>query len=152
MVRVRVGDVFEIGTERGFAYAQCTHRHPRYGELVRVLPGFFDTRPGDFGDLVRRPTLFCTFFPLKAAAGRVVTIVANEPVPAEAQEFPVFRAGVVNPATGKVDVWWFWDGEREWRVGPISEEQRRMPIRGVWNDTLLIERIVSGWTPETDPT
>jgi hypothetical protein len=153
MARVKVGDVFELSTDRGLVYAQCTHRHPMYGELVRVLPGFFEKRPEEFAELVGRPTKFCTFFPLQAAATkRVVIVVANEPVPPEAQAFPVFRAGVVNPATGKVDVWWLWDGEKEWRVGRLSDEQRRLPIRGVWNDTLLIERIVSDWTPETDPT
>lgn len=151
--KVRVGDVFEILTDRGLAYAQYTHRNPLYGELIRVLPGFFDQRPSEYGELVRRPARFCTFFPLRAAAAkRVVIIVANEPVPAEAQGFPIFRAGVVNPTTGKVDVWWLWDGDKEWRVGQLSEQERRLPIRGVWNDTLLIERITSGWTPETDPT
>ena len=61
------------------------------------------------------------------------------------------RGGVIDPSTRKVKVWWLWDGEKEWRVGEITAEQRGLPIRGVWNDTLLIERIESGWTPETDP-
>jgi len=101
--------------------------------------------------LVRRSARFSTFFPLQAAATKgVAIIVANEPVPIEAQSFPVFRAGVQDPVTGRVDVWRLLDGEREWRVGRLSEDQRRLPIRGIWNDTLLIERIVSDWTPETD--
>ncbi len=65
---------------------------------------------------------------------------------------PTFRTGVINPKTGKVDVWWLWDGNREWKIGAISEEQRKFPIRGSWNDTLFIERIEEGWLPEKDST
>ncbi len=93
------------------------------------------------------------FFPLNAAIDQhIVSIVANVALPSDAQKFPTFRAGVVDPATRKVGVWWLWDGEKEWRVGQLTVEQRCLSIRGVWNDTLLIERIESGWTPETDPT
>lgn len=153
MTRVKIGDVFELSTERGLVYGQCTHRHPMYGELIRVLPGFFRQTPTEFEVLVRRRARFCVFFPLGAAVRqKVVRIVANEPVPAEAQQFPIFRAGSINRSTGKVDVWWLWDGKKEWRVGQLTDEERRLPIRGVWNDTLLVDRILGGWTPETDPT
>jgi hypothetical protein len=56
--RIRVGDVIEIITSRGFAYGHITHVHKTerasYGPLVRVLPGFFDSRPGQFDGLVRQ--------------------------------------------------------------------------------------------------
>ncbi|MDQ8205892.1 hypothetical protein QEH52_00080 [Coraliomargarita sp. SDUM461003] len=91
------------------------------------------------------------FFPLQAAVNHGgVEIVGNEVVPAEEKSFPVFRTGMVDPQTRKVSVWWLWDGEKEWKIGKLSPEQRSLPIRGVWNDTILIERIESGWTPETD--
>ena len=66
--------------------------------------------------------------------------------------FPTFRAGTPDPVTRKVETWWWWDGEREWRVGPLTPEQRAFPIRGVWNDTMLVARLEAGWTPATDPT
>ncbi|WP_176536262.1 hypothetical protein [Rhizobium sp. L9] len=47
-------------------------------------------------------------------------------------------------------MWWLWDGEKEWRIGQLSAEQHQLSIRGVWNDTLLVERIEFGWTPEID--
>jgi len=56
----------------------------------------------------------------------------------------------MNPVTRKVDVWWLWDGQEEWKVGDLTAEQRRLSIRGVWNDTLLRDRLESGWRPETD--
>ena len=151
--RVRIGDIVEITTKRGLAYAQYTHRHRRYGALLRVLEGLCEERPGSFRGLAGGKMRFHTFFPLQAAVNRgIVAIVGNESVPDHAKDFPVFRAGVVDPRTGRVGVWWLWDGKNEWRVGELTSEQRKMPIRGVVNDTILIERIESGWTPETDPT
>jgi hypothetical protein len=155
MARLKIGDIVEIKTGKGLAYAQYTHKHdkpPRYGALLRVFGKFYDVRPSDLTELVRNRPAFMCFFPLGAAVNRsIVSIVGNVAVPLEAQAFPIFRAGVIDPSTRKVNVWWLWDGEREWRVGEITAEQRRLSIRGVWNDTLLVERIESGWTPEMDP-
>lgn len=151
--RIKIGDIVEIPTTRGLAYAQFNLRHSEFGALLRVLPGFFTPRPGNFFQLVQQPEIFVTFFPLQAAVNRqIFEIVGNLPVPDFAKSFPLFRSGAVDPATGKVKVWWFWDGEKEWRVGDITTEQRKLPLRGIWNDTLLIERIESGWTPSNDPT
>jgi hypothetical protein len=152
MARLKIGDIVEIMTGKGLVYAQYTHKHNQYGALLRVFRKFCGVRPSDFTELARnRPTFMC-FFPLGAAVNRgIVSIVDNVAVPLEAQSFPTFRAGMANPPTDKVKVWWLWDGEKEWRVGELTDEQRSLSIRGVWNDTLLIERIESGWTPETDP-
>lgn len=46
--------------------------------------------------------------------------------------------------------WWLWDGVNEWPIGKLTKEQKHLPFNEVWNDTLLVERIESGWTPETD--
>ncbi len=88
------------------------------------------------------PAAFATFFPLDAAlrAG-VVKAIGNYPIPRSAAGFPLFRTGVPNPATGEVETWWFWDGEREWRVGSISDEQQSMPIREILTLPTLVERI-----------
>jgi hypothetical protein len=152
MKRPRIGDVIEIDVRSGLAYAQYTHRHSNYGDLLRVLPGIHGTRPPDLAERVGAPSQFRTFFPLGAACARkLVTIVGVFPIPPAEASFPVFRSGVHDPSTGKVgDNWWLWDGRRAWRVGALTAEQRRLPIRGVINDTLLIERIRSGWTAEEE--
>ena len=65
--RPQLGDVIEIKIPKGFAYAQYTHKHekpPRYGALIRVLPGLFQSRPSEFTSLVRQPERFFVFFPL----------------------------------------------------------------------------------------
>lgn len=151
MVKLKIGDVVEIKTAKGLAYAQYAHKHKQYGALLRVFGDFHDNRPNGFAELVKNKPTFMCFFPLNAAVDQgIVSIVDNVALPTEAQAFPVFRSGVTDPSTRKVGVWWLWDGEKEWRVGDLTAEQRKLSIRGVWNDTLLIERIESGWTPETD--
>ena len=152
MAKLKIGDIIEIEVAKGLAYAQYTHKHRQYGALLRVFGGLYDVRPNNFAALVKSKPTFMCFFPLNVAVDQgIVSIVDNVALPTEAKAFPVFRAGVTDPSTHKVGVWWLWDGEKEWRVGDLTAEQRKLSIRGVWNDTLLVERIEAGWTPETDP-
>jgi hypothetical protein len=149
--RVRLGDVIEIPTSKGLAYAQYSHKKDQWGALLRVLPGFFLKRPDDFGRVVAQKERFVTFFPLQAAVNRgIFKVVANEDVPVTAMGFPVFRAAGLRDRSGRPHHWNLWDGEREWRVAQLSEDQWKLPIRSVWNDTLLIERIEEEWTPEKE--
>jgi hypothetical protein len=154
-VRPRIGDVIEIPTPKGLAYAQFTHKHdapPRYGALLRVLPGIFPERPSDFSELVRQRPVFMTFFPLGAACNRgIVHVVASEPIPPHSSGFPIFRNSQRDRTGKRAGSWFLWDGQREWRVESLSEEKlREYPPLGVWNDTFLIERILAGWRHEQD--
>lgn len=155
-LKVQVGDVVEIKTRKGLAYAIYTHMHerpPRFGAMLRIFDTLYEVRPTDFEKLVNGPVRFSCFFPLQAAVDRgIVEVVGRVAVPDFLQTFPVFRSGMVNPQSKKVDTWWLWDGEHEWRVGQLDSEQRKLPIRGVWNDTILIQRIEDHWLPENDPT
>ena len=65
----------------------------------------------------------------------------------DAKEFPVFRTGVANDV-GNVEVWWLWDGTKEWKIGKLEPGMEKLPIRGVWNDTLLVQRIIEEWSHE----
>jgi len=113
-----VGDIFEIPTARGKAYAQCTHIHAEFGHLIRILPGFHEERPGKRDGIVKQKESFVAFLPLQAAVSRqIFEVVGHLEVPVSARKFPVFRAGVENPATKKVKNWWLWDGKKEWMAG-----------------------------------
>lgn len=142
--RPKIGDIVEIPLPNGeFGYAQYTHKHKTYGALLRVLK--FRRRVEDISELSTASHQFTTFFPLGAAVKQeIVTLLGNLPVRDEFEEFPVFRAAVPDKS-GVIDVWWLWDGENEERVGKLSPKQMKYPLRGVINDTLLIERICSGW-------
>lgn len=149
---MQVGDVIEIPTPKGRAYAQYTHRHERYGELIRVLPGLFDERP-DVSELVVQPERFVAFYPLAAIIGDDddVRIISNEAVPEEARRFPLFKTGRRDPSTGQVKTWWLWDGEHEWPVSSLQEQHRRLSPRAIVNHELLVDRIATGWRPEDWP-
>lgn len=152
MPRIKFGDIFEIPTPKGLAYGQYLLRHNKYGALVRMFSKFHEQRPTELAEIMGE-VQFVHFFALQGAVNKdIVTIVGNAPIPKEYSTMPIFRNGSVHPATGKVEVWWFWDGEKDWRVGALTPEQRKMPILGVCNDTYLIERLVEGWRPENDPT
>jgi hypothetical protein len=152
-VRPRLGDVVEIETPKGLAYAQYTHEHrqpPRYGSLLRVLPGLYSERPAGFADLVAQDERFSVFFPLGAAlTRRIVRIVANEEIPETKKTFPTFRARHVE--NGVAGPWWIWDGGRKSRLARRRDRWTPRAVHAVWNDTLLIDRIASGWTPDNDP-
>jgi hypothetical protein len=154
-VRPRIGGIIEIPTPDGFAYAQFTHRHtdpPKYGSLLRILPGLFKGRPDDFSRLLAQTPSFSTFFPLGAACHRgIVRVVAEEPIPSHTRDFPIFRNSHRDRTGKRVPPWFLWDGRREWRTPTLTDEQLRdYPPLGVWNDTMLIQRIMSGWRNEHD--
>jgi len=150
--RVRIGDVIEVPTSRGLAYVQHVCNNEKYGALVRILPGFYADRPAELSDVVKTLERFVTFFPLQAAISRgIFQIVGNEDLPPASKRFPLFRAAGFVDRAGRVHDWFLWDGEREWKVGQLTDEQRALPIRSVWNDTLLVQRIEEEWTPASDP-
>ena len=153
MARPKLGDVVEFKTKYGLAYAQYTHKHELYGALLQVFRGFHDSRPDSFADVVGSKPMFICFFPLGAAVSRkIVSIAANAALSQEARQFPIFRvAGLSDPVTWKVRSWRLWDGTNEWKVGDLTPAQRTYPILGVWNDSILIERIETGWRSEDDP-
>lgn len=149
--RPRIGDVIEIPTPVGLGYAQYTHKHttrPKFGDLIRVLPGLYDSRPVSFAELVGQEERFYTFFVIDLAVEKkAVSIVGHEDVPARCRAFPLFRCGTKNPATGRVDVWWLWDGTRSWREGTLKPEQYNLPLRSILPHKMLVKRIAEGWSP-----
>ena len=150
-VRPRIGDVIEIPTPKGFAYAHFTHKDPETtAPVIRVLPGLFPERPNDFSGLVQEQPRFITMFPLGAACHRrIVCVVAAEPIPAHSASFPTFRFNMDLLSGKLLGPWSLWDGSTTRRVKTLtSEEFRQYPPNGIVNDTLLIERILSGWSHE----
>lgn len=150
--RARKGDVVEISTKRGFAYAQYLLRHEQMGALVRALPGFFSERPTRFTDLVTQSPRFITFFPVGAAVHRgIFPVVAHVPVSEAGQRLPLFKARGHIDRQGRVHDWRIRDGERERRIsGRLPPKYHSLPEWEIINDTLLIERLEEDWTPELE--
>lgn len=154
--RAKIGDIIEIQTTKGLAYAQVTHIHkepPRYGHLLRVLEGFYQSRPVDLHWLASQPVQFQIFFPASSAVNqKIVAIAGTVTVPAPWNDFPVFRVmGLIDPVTKKAKRWGLWTGETKVRLErALTEEEKKLPILEVVNDTMLIELITDGWRPEYD--
>jgi hypothetical protein len=146
-------DVESEATAKGDGYFQYVEKILPMGSLIRVFPlGMASENGGDWDALVEQETNFWTFFPVASALKQqLIRKVAHCAVPEHARKTPLFRAGIPDGDTRKVSSWWLWDGEKEWLVGSITKEKRRLPIRSSWNDTLLIERLEQGRLPEKDP-
>ncbi len=141
----------EIPTPRGLAYAQYSHETKLLGSLIRVLPGLYRVRPENLVEVVQGPERFFVFFPVAAATAMgIVKVVVHEPVPARTRPFPLMRMSGAIDNHGNVLDWWLFDGNREWRIGNLTASQKRLSKAEIWNDTLLIDRIVNGWSPERD--
>ena len=153
--RVKIGDIFEISTSIGFAYAQYTHSHDDYGYLIRVFDRRYPKRPSNFDAVHQLPVQFSTFYPLQTALNKSVNVVvAWAEVRKDLQAFPTFRAGNFADPSKHVKVWFLWTGDSAAdleRVERLSAKQRRMPILECWNDGALVDAVETGWRPETDP-
>jgi hypothetical protein len=143
--RPRFGDVIAITTQAGTAYALYTHRDPMFGALLRVFARA-PAMPQAPLAMASLPVQFSSFFPLGSACHRgIATILGNAPVPEDLQAFPTFRARMRGLTPESVSRWWLWDGEREWPVERLSSAEQDFPIREILNDTLLVERAMTGW-------
>jgi hypothetical protein len=147
-VKAQIGDIIEIPTSNGVAYAQYIRRVPERGALLAVMDGLDVTPATDLTEVVDRPLAFYVLFPLQAALTRdIVRRVGTIGVPYRFTRHPVLRSrGRVEP-DGTVRDWWLWDGERRWRVEALDDAQRDLSLAEIVNDTLLVERLETGWRP-----
>jgi hypothetical protein len=153
--RPRIGDVVEIETPRGLAYAQYVFRHTTYGAIIRVLPGLFESRPDDFCDLVNQSERFFILYPVGSACHQgLAKIVAHEEIPEGSRGAPSMRSSFRyrDHRSGQMveAPWRLWNGEKWWWVGELTDEQRELSLMEGWGHPLLVERIVSGWRPSDE--
>ncbi len=137
------GDVVEIQTGKGLAYAQITHNHGSYPPVVRALGGLFDTRPADLAALVAGDSLFVAMIPLGSAmerVGRSCAVVANIEVPDAQKAFPTFRMPI-RDKKGEIVYWWFWDGRGLSYDVELDAQQESLPMREVMTGARFIERL-----------
>lgn len=149
--RVKPGDVFEIKTEKGWGYFQFTSKDPELGQLIRVFPGVHKDRADDIARLAAEKEAYYVFFPVSGALTRgLIKRVGSFPVPIWAQGIPVMRSAGARASDGKVLSWVIVSDKDEKLVRTLTESQRRLSLAVIWNDSLLAERIASGWMPWDD--
>lgn len=148
MRKIKIGDIFEIVTPEGMAYLHYIYKDQSIGDLVRVLPGLYAERPISFEQLAESKENFMVFFPLSAAFKRkIVEMVGFHPgtgfkKPEYMRTEHVIRGEFLGWHIINTETW-----KRE-LVKNLSSEQKKLSPWGIWNDTLLIEKLVDKWSLE----
>jgi Regulator of ribonuclease activity B len=156
--KLKIGDIAEIATPKGLAYVQYTHETKDFGELVRVLPGLYVSRPPDFAELAKQPELYFVFYTLKYAlrAGQT-EIVSNQPIPEWAKLPPMMRHAAGTAPDGRTLSWRIVPALAELTVPflqqtpvvtNLTDEQRKLSIHHLWPHALIVDELARGWTPE----
>lgn len=151
MKRVQVGDVFEIETPKGMGYFQYVYLNPRNDiELIRVFPGLYAEEPQNMEGLVSQKEVYFVQFPVRAAYRRkIIRLIGHYEVP-PGLEVPPKQMRTTHVVRGEFVCWHIVDYETLQRasVKELAEEQKTLSPWDIWNDTLLIEKMVEGWTLE----
>jgi len=146
--RPKFGDGLEIPTPKGFCLPPVCESRFIAWSIDSCASWFFLKRPENFSSIVLQQEQCFTFFPVSAAVNRgIVTIMANEAIPESARKMPVLRTPGGIDKRGKILNWWILDGESKQLVSELSAEQKNLSIASVMNDTMLVHRIVEGWSP-----
>lgn len=142
-MRLQPGDLMEIETGDGFGYAQVTHIHPAYPEVLRILHGLSDHAVSDPSSLAQRQTAFVTMFPLGGAlengtlSGRKIGTL---PVPGDHKAFPTFKMPIRDKQGGVV-YWWLWEGDGLHYSVESDSSFDAFPMREVMAAPDLIQRL-----------
>jgi len=146
--RIKLGDMLQVLTSEGVAYAQVTHKHPEFGFLIRIFQGFYSQQPKNFSAVVVGEVQFSAFFVAQAAVNQgLVSVVANVEVPEALKSFPIFRARS-GGAGGSI---WLWDGTKHFRLErKLTADELKYPTDGIISAPLLVERIENGYRAELD--
>jgi hypothetical protein len=146
-LRARPGDLLEVRTSRGLAYLRYTARHSDFGDTVRVLPGFHDTRPHAWTGMDEQTGYFA-FYPVGAAVRQgLLEVVGNHPLPDGLKLPAVLRRPGARSRDGRVLGWLVCTGTEEVLKSELSSEERQLPIGVIWNHELLLLRLATEWHP-----
>lgn len=139
MKRAKIGDIAEIETSKGLAYIQYCNKDknpPKWGDFIRVLQGFYVTRPNnqEIKNLSKQPHVFQIFFNFSSFIKTDdLTLIGNFDVPEFYKEFPLFKSTSLREKFDceEEDIQWSIFSMKEKngkKVGKLSlEEQSKYP-------------------------
>lgn len=146
--KVKLGDVFQLKTTTGYAYFQCAKEAPAIdSEIIRVFNVTFESVDKvDFKQLLAEKEAYLIQFPIKYALKKnIVEYIGNYQLP---QDFVLPRYyRTTHIIKGEFKCWHIVDSETLERrsISNLSDEEMMLSPWGMWNDTLLVERIVNKW-------
>ena len=148
MPKIIIGDIFEINTPKGKAYLHYIHEEPKIKrQLTRVLQGLYLERP-NLDELAGRKEQYMIFFPMTAAYNRKIIDRIGH-FAADIFSKPKYMRSEHN-VRGENLGWHIIDTDT-WKmelVKKLTPNQKQLSDWASWNDTLLIERLISGWSLE----
>lgn len=145
MAKMIIGNIYEINTKKGKAYLHYIYKDTTLGELIRVLPNLYSERPANFNELAQANELYSVFFPLSFANKKnIVELVGNYSAdkftkPSYMRSEHMVKGEFLGWHIINTDTW-----ERQ-LVKKLSEQQKALSPWGIWNDTLLVERLENDW-------
>lgn len=142
-MKLSPGDILEIESEIGLSYAQVTHEHTSYPEVVRVLAGTYQSRPTDLDDLARSETAFSAMIALGSAIEKVRisgSKLGTAALPDEISQFPIFRMPI-RDKQGGIAYWWLWDGQGLRYETELSAEAEKYSMREVMSVEAFLSKL-----------
>ncbi len=144
MAKIEIGDVFELNTKKGKAYFQCVNKDKLRCDTIKVFNKIYTERQ-IINKAVEIEDYYFIGFALSAALNKnLVEKVGN--ISLGNFELPKYmRSKLV--IGGKFLGWHIIDVKTLKRqlVETLSSEQKKLSPWGIWNDTLLKERLEKGW-------
>lgn len=149
--RIEKGDIFQILSSEGVCFGQVINTHPKWKHIIAVFRDFSPVETVDFENLVRLEPQFITAFLIQDAVNMgLFTIIANTPVAEHLIDFPIFKG--TNNLIGDDTIWWFWDGNKEWKVDrPLTSQEKKIPEGPTLiSAPLLVEMVERDYRVERD--
>jgi hypothetical protein len=150
MKKIKLGDIFEITTPKGYAYLHYVCDDVKIGRtLLKVLQGLYLERPNNLEELANQKEKYLLFFPLKEAYKRgLIELVGffrcdDFVKPKEMRSEHNVRGEFLGWHIIDTDTW------QRHLVKNLDSEQKKLSDWASWNDTLLIKNLINNWSLES---
>jgi hypothetical protein len=145
MGRLKAGDVIELRREQGLIHVQFLGRDSDLGDAVMVSPNLQNQRPPlanlfDGGYVVFYPVSHV----VRRGGGEVIGRLPSRGMP------DCYRRPRRFDRSGRITSWLLLTPNGQQVKAGLSKHEKHYPVRAIWNDALLVERVSHGWHPEED--
>lgn len=150
MKNSEVGTVYAIKTSIGYGLFQCVQHDDIGIDVVRVLQPIIQNI-GEFSpELLQERERYFIKFTVQAALNRkLILFIGKYNVPSSVKVPKKYRFLDLVPHRN-IRNWYIVDAKTNGMrlISNINEKFLSLSSDGIWNDTLLIERLEEGWTLE----